>query len=164
MGPLGLSWAAWAVILGAVWLVTATAAALLLARMIQVGQARDREHAERVLAENELRKLRATPPPLPQPTGAPPVYTGPRGRHHPDTSQLPAQPRADLAEAVSTGPLPQVPGAWTEEIHPARRATDNGRPSPPLPPGQPGGRRRSDERQTRSQARALRNGEDPAAP
>src|SRR5205085_3909551 len=88
-------------------------------------------------------------------------YSGPRGAHHADTSVdgLPAV-RADLADATGPLPLPQVPGAWTEEIHPGRRAADRGAPPPPLLPGQPGGRRRSDTRQTRAQARAPRDGEE----
>lgn len=154
---LGLSTLAWVAILLAVWTVTALLAALLLGRLLRLSRERDSEHNQRVLAENDVRKLTESPDP---------VYTSPRGRHHPDTSQFPAV-RADPAEAVSTGPMPQVPGAWTEEIHPGRRAEDRGvPPPPPRSPGQPTGRRRSDApRQTRTAARRLRDGddEDPAS-
>jgi hypothetical protein len=150
---LGLSAQAWVAILLAAWLVTALLLGILVGRMIRLSRKRDTEHEARVLAENDNRKLLDA-------QSARPAYTGPRGAHHADTSQLPAV-RADLGEAAATGPVPQVPGAWTEEVHPGRRAADRGSPAPPpLPPGQPGGRRRSDTRQTRAQARLLRDGED----
>lgn len=165
---MGLSAQAWVAILLAVWAVTGLAAAILLGRVIRQADRLEAERAARVLAENEQRKLaerltHATRAPRPEDLPGnppPPAYTGPRGRHHPDTSvDMPAV-RADLADATGPMQVPSVPGAWTEDFHPERRASDQGAPAARP---RPGGRRRSDARQTRSQARQLRDGEDPAS-
>jgi hypothetical protein len=182
---LGLSAAAWVMILLALWIVTATLAAVFLGRSIHLGHQLDRAR--------EHRPSRPSPD-LPGPP-AERVSTAPPGRRGAETSQLPtlgpggyrmrpAVPPAPLrlgpatlpplppspTEDVATAPHQAVhvwpedastqliPAQPVDEATPRRRVDDA--PGEPLRPPQPGGRRRSDQRMTRSEARRIRDGSD----
>lgn len=186
---LGLSAAAWVMILLALWIVTATLAAVFLGKAIHLGHQLDRAR--------EHRPSRPGPGPDHSPL-AERVSTAPPGRRGAETSQLPtlgpggyrmrpAVPPAPLRLGPATLPPPHLPlpedvaTAPHQAVHPAepddastqlipaqpadeatpRRRVDDA-PGEPLRPPQPGGRRRSDQRMTRSEARRIRDGSDDA--
>lgn len=162
----------------AVWTLVALGIGLTVGRMIKLANDHQREDE----LQAELTRLKREARQAEREESA--VSTAPPGRRGADTSQLPAlgsggyrvrsglppvpDPGLRLGPAtlppppdLATGPMTVPPTQYVEvqEAAPPRRRVDDA-PGQVLRPPQPGGRRRSDQRMTRSEARRIREGED----